>query len=99
MVPAPARAVVGVRSSCYLPQYEGTREAIDDVNFKRYELAVRAMKDVTIQGGDLRSGSSQIRSQAVSFCLGSRGELRLSRAPVGERGSVSGSCVTKVCVG
>lgn len=48
-MPAPARAVVGVCSSCSLPQYEGTRKAIDDVNFKRYELAVRALKDVAIQ--------------------------------------------------
>lgn len=75
-MPALARAVVGVRSSYFLPQYEGTREAIDDVNFKRYELAVRALKDVAIQGGDLRSGSSQLRSQAVSLCQGSRGELK-----------------------
>lgn len=97
---APARAVVGVRSSCSLPQYEGTRKAIDDVNFKRYELAVRALKDVAIQGGDLRSGSSQIKSQAVSLCQGSPGELKdFPRTPMGAGGGISGNCVTKVRVG
>lgn len=95
---------MGVCSSCSLPQYEGTRKAIDDVNFKRYELVVRALKDVAIQnrGGDLRSGSSQIKSQAVSLCQGSRGELKdfpPPRTPVGAGGSISGNCVTKVRVG
>lgn len=53
------RAVVGVRSFRPLLQYEDTREAIDDVNFKGCELAARALKDRAIQGGDRRSEAAR----------------------------------------
>lgn len=61
------------------------KQSNHDVNFKRCELAVRALKHTAVQGGDFRSGSSQIRSQAVSLCPGSRG------------GGTEGGCQRELC--